>query len=301
MLAAVVIILIATLTGGPKAVIGNSSTNPWVAPYSDPAVTSALAKVPAADFAKAGTFAALGKITAAPSSNGLVKLTGPKLTGTGGKPKVIFLGSEYCPYCAATRWPFIIALSRFGSFSGLQVTASSPLDIFRNTPTLTFAKATYTSPYFQLVTTEELTNHCPDSDVITNTDYSQIPASDYASKYACKTNYFPLQTPPKQTSQLAAAIDTDATFGSGNGNGIPFIDFGGIAAEDGALYNPGILHGATPAQVVAALSVPNQNIGQAILSVANRYTAILCTMTGGTPGSVCNTPIIKKTITANGL
>ena len=34
-------------------------------------------------------------------------------------PEVLYLGAEYCPYCAAQRWTTIIALSRFGTWSGL--------------------------------------------------------------------------------------------------------------------------------------------------------------------------------------
>ena len=33
------------------------------------------------------------------------RLTGAALTGTGGKPQVLYIGAEYCPYCAITRWP----------------------------------------------------------------------------------------------------------------------------------------------------------------------------------------------------
>ncbi len=34
-----------------------------------------------------------------------------------GKPEVLFVGAEFCPFCAAERWPLIVALSRFGHFS----------------------------------------------------------------------------------------------------------------------------------------------------------------------------------------
>jgi Domain of unknown function (DUF929) len=36
-----------------------------------------------------------------------------------GKPEVLYTGAGFCPYCAAVRWPLIVALSRFGTFSGL--------------------------------------------------------------------------------------------------------------------------------------------------------------------------------------
>ena len=44
----------------------------------------------------------------------------PPLTSDG-KPLVVYIGAEYCPFCAAERWPMVVALSRFGTFSGLQI------------------------------------------------------------------------------------------------------------------------------------------------------------------------------------
>ena len=74
----------------------------------------------------------------------------PALT-SGGKPEVLYIGAEYCPYCAAERWAVIVALSRFGTFSGLAPIRSAAKDGGGNaepyplTPTWTFAKASYTS------------------------------------------------------------------------------------------------------------------------------------------------------------
>ena len=42
-----------------------------------------------------------------------------------GKPEVLYMGAEYCPYCAAERWAMIVALSRFGTFSGLHTIHSA--------------------------------------------------------------------------------------------------------------------------------------------------------------------------------
>jgi len=39
------------------------------------------------------------------------------------------LGRSYCPYCAAERWSIIVALSKFGNFSGLTYMLSSAFDI----------------------------------------------------------------------------------------------------------------------------------------------------------------------------
>ncbi len=76
----------------------------------------------------------------------------PNKSGTGlppenGKPILFYAGGEYCPFCAADRWSLIMALSRFGSFSGIEMNASSTSDIYPGTPTFTFVNASYTSPY----------------------------------------------------------------------------------------------------------------------------------------------------------
>lgn len=49
----------------------------------------------------------------------------PEITADG-KPVVMYVGAEFCPYCASERWPFLIALSRFGRFSGIGTTYSEP-------------------------------------------------------------------------------------------------------------------------------------------------------------------------------
>ena len=51
------------------------------------------------------------------------KVTGSALTFDG-KPGIFYYGAEYCPYCAAERWPVVVALSRFGTWSNLQQTIS---------------------------------------------------------------------------------------------------------------------------------------------------------------------------------
>ncbi|MDA4124556.1 MAG: DUF929 domain-containing protein [Thaumarchaeota archaeon] len=69
----------------------------------------------------------------------------PYLSGT--KPIVVYIGAEFCPYCAAERWPLIISLMRFGNFSNLHYTLSSGSDVYPNSPTFTFVGSTYTSKY----------------------------------------------------------------------------------------------------------------------------------------------------------
>src|ERR1700722_9312273 len=97
-----------------------------------------IATVPAA------TLNTVGGGTSNPKS--ITRVTGAPLTSNG-KPEMLYIGAEYCPFCAAERWAMAVALSRFGTFTGVNGIHSSPTDYAPNTPTLTFYKSTYTSKY----------------------------------------------------------------------------------------------------------------------------------------------------------
>lgn len=85
------------------------------------------------------------------------------LTATG-KPELLYIGAEFCPYCAAERWAMIVALSRFGTFSGLATVQSAVSDgagnqePYPDTPTWTFAHAGYSSLYLTFGEVELYTN-----------------------------------------------------------------------------------------------------------------------------------------------
>jgi len=46
----------------------------------------------------------------------LTRQAGQPLTA-GGKPEVLYVSTQYCPYCAAENWALLVALGRFGVFS----------------------------------------------------------------------------------------------------------------------------------------------------------------------------------------
>jgi hypothetical protein len=75
----------------------------------------------------------------------------PPLT-LNGKPEFLFIGAEFCPYCAAERWSIVQALSRFGTFSGLSEIRSAVDD--GNIATFSFYKSSYTSKYISFVPVE---------------------------------------------------------------------------------------------------------------------------------------------------
>src|SRR5579871_296249 len=80
------------------------------------------------------------------------------LRDTNGLPLITYVGAEYCPYCAAERWPLTVALSRFGSFSNLWLSHSASDDVFPNTPTLSYAHASFSSQYVSFQPVELTTN-----------------------------------------------------------------------------------------------------------------------------------------------
>ena len=74
-------------------------------------------------------------------------VSGQPVLKVDGKPEVLYVGAEYCPFCAAERWPLIVALSRFGRFSELKDMQSAQLSVFPGTQTFSFVGSTYTSRY----------------------------------------------------------------------------------------------------------------------------------------------------------
>jgi thiol-disulfide isomerase/thioredoxin len=171
-----------------------------------------------------------------------------------GKPEMLYIGAEFCPYCAAMRWSMAVALSRFGTFTTpLRGFHSSPTDTDPNTPTLTYYKAKYTSPYL----------------VFTPVENENIDRG-------------PLQNTTAAQQALWVKYDSSA-----DGVGYPFIDFGNKYVIKLPTYDPGVLAGMSWAQVAAALHNPSSAVAQGADGTANLITAAICKMTGGKPGNVC--------------
>ncbi|HEX3512763.1 MAG TPA: DUF929 family protein [Trebonia sp.] len=188
---------------------------------------------------------------------------------SGGKPEVLYMGAEYCPYCAAQRWAMVNALSRFGTFTGLTTTHSSSTDADPNTPTWTFYGSTYTSNYINFTSVEETKNYRTGN--TTNTS----------------VNYVTLQTPTAAEETIGQSYDPQGS--------IPFIDLGNKYVQVGNLspLSPTLLAGKTWAQVGAAMNDPSSAIGQAEIGNANYMTAGICKLTNNLPATAC-TPTIQK-------
>ncbi|GCE49026.1 uncharacterized protein DUF929 [Thermosporothrix hazakensis] len=76
-----------------------------------------------------------------------LKADAPKLTGADGKPQVLYVGADYCPFCAAQRWSLLASLSRFGTFEHVDPIISQE----GNHSTFSFYNSTYTSKYIDFV------------------------------------------------------------------------------------------------------------------------------------------------------
>jgi thiol-disulfide isomerase/thioredoxin len=215
-------------------------------------VTDPAALVSTLSGVNSDTITAVGKgsATALPTP-----IEAPDLTKDG-KPLVVYIGAEYCPYCAAERWAMVQALSRFGSFSDLSFTHSSGNDVFPNTATLTFHGSSYTSSVlsFQGVETQTVDGK-------------------------------PLDTPTADQEALSKAYNPKGS--------IPFIDFGGKYTISGASYSPGVLAGKTADQITAALSDPGSAITKGIVGTSNVMTATICILTNDQPSAVCSNSAVQ--------
>jgi Domain of unknown function (DUF929) len=209
----------------------------------------------------ASTLDAVGKgsvpsMTSAPAK----LLNGPPLTSNG-KPEMLYIGAEFCPYCAAMRWSMAIALSRFGTLSplrGIHSAATVPgggAEIYPNTATLTFYKTSYSSPYLSFVPVENE-----------------------------RIDHSPLQATTAQQQALWAKY---------NPNSYPFIDVGNKYMFT-VNYNPQVLAGKSWSQIAAALKDPSSPIAKSVDGAANYITAAICKTSTNMPASVCNSRAVTS-------
>jgi thiol-disulfide isomerase/thioredoxin len=202
-----------------------------------------------------------------------IKNPPPTLTGPTGKPEFLYMGAEYCPYCAAERWAMVVALSRFGTFSHLNQTTSSSSDVYPSTPTFTFYHSTYTSSYIDFVSVEMQGNVVDSSG-----------------------NYPTLQTPTSDQQNLLNTYDAPPYISASNAGSIPFIDIANKYVQIGLAqgYSAQDLAGLQWQDIANDLSDPSSPVAQHILGSANFLTAGICIATQQQPGSVCNSSTIQQ-------
>ena len=244
--------VIVKLSQGSPSGSGNSSSTGTALPAS---VASQVTGVPAATLNTVGQGAVpaftQGKPPFTPGS-------GPPLT-SGGKPEMLYIGAEYCPYCAAMRWPMAVALSRFGTLTTpLHGIHSSSSDVYPSTATLTFYKSGYHSNYLAFTPVETTT----------------------VDKTA-------LQNPTQAQNAVWARYEPDP-----NTRGFPFVAFSNKQVMKGYFYNPTVLQGKSWSQIAAALKDPASPVAQSVNGAANYITGAICQMTNNQPANVCNSPAV---------
>jgi thiol-disulfide isomerase/thioredoxin len=181
-----------------------------------------------------------------------------------GKPVVVFVGAEFCPYCALERWALVVALSRFGTFSNLgQTISSSSTDVDPGLESWSFKDSTFTSPLLAFAPAEV---------------YSSTPNST-------GTGYEPLQSLTPLQSQA---------FGVYSDRGYPFVDIAGKYVALGASADPAVLQNLTLDQIASELDDPSSPVAQSVDGTANDLIAAMCSVTSTSAAPICTSPVIAQ-------
>jgi hypothetical protein len=265
----VVVFVVVAVTHNSSSISGKTSANgPTGSALAS--VVKDTTTVPASTLASVGA----GSVTTPPSS-----ISGTPLT-SGGKPEMLYIGAEYCPYCAYERWGMVVALSRFGTFKGLSTTHSSSGDVFPNTSTWSFYKSSYTSQYVAFSSVEETTN--------------QLASNGQG--------YVPLQSPTAAQEALINKYDAPPYVSSANKGAIPFVYVGGKYLINGASVSPQVLQGKSWASIASSLKDPSNAVAKAVDGTANYITAAICKTTNNQPSNVCTASVtaLQSKMTAAG-
>jgi len=238
-----------------RVVSGSNAGTGTVTSAADATVVAAVTELPVATTDAVG----VGTANQFPRS-----VDAPALTADG-KPKVLYIGAEYCPFCAAQRWAVVQALSRFGTWSGLGSTQSATRDVFPATKTFSFHGATFASDVISFTGVETETN--------------QPSGSGYAK----------LDAPTADDQKTLQDWDKSKYTGGPDG-AIPFIDFGGKYVLAGSSYDPGLLKDLTMADIASAMKDPTSPVAKGVLGAANVITASVCRLTDQKPAEVCTAP-----------
>ena len=189
-------------------------------------------------------------------------VSGPPLTEAG-KPEVLYVATGYCPYCAAENWALIVALSRFGQFTGLTTSRSPQFEDVPPIDTWTFYGSSYTSPYLAFVPVETRSN------VLVSPKANKEDAASY-----------------RVLQHLTGA--EQAVFDKyDNQRSTPFVDFADQAVQTGSGILADLVANNTWEQLAADLRHPETLEGATLLNEADTLTAELCSLTGGRPAAAC--------------
>lgn len=256
----VVVVVIAMLV--TKAIIERGHNgSPTATPLASKVVRTDLANIPQSVYDSIGP----GSATSTPKP-----IPKGKLVTTHGKPRIFYVGGEFCPFCAAERWAMVAALNRFGHFSHLgEITSAGSPEYAPDTATLSFEGATYTSKYISFKGYETY-----------DRDHNR------------------LDTLPTAEGVVFTKFDNPPYVSSANANTIPFVFIGGKYMISGASYDPIALQGLSHKTIANALSDPTRQVTEDIIGGANLFTAAICATTHNQPSSVCDSVGVTAAATA---
>lgn len=198
------------------------------------------------------------RLNTAPVDPHLRPISGPRV-GNNRKVGVLYVGADFCPYCAGQRWGLMLTLLRFGKFSGLHYMLSSASDVYANTPTVTFQHARYQSRYvsFHAVETTDRDRH---SLMMPN---------------AAQTNILDTFDAPPYV-RFAGSI--------------PFVYVDGRYLVRQLLVRPTELTHMDWQQIATTLANPDSTLFRSVMPRVNLMTAAICHLDGGKPADVCTAP-----------
>jgi hypothetical protein len=263
----VVVLVIIKATGGGNAAAAYTPVT--AAPAS---IVTDVTSIPASVYDTVGV-----NIPSVATPNPPIVLSNqPALTVDGKTPAMFYYGAEYCPYCAAERWAMTAALSRFGTWNNLEVTASSHTDVAPATPTFSYRNATFTSQYLTFFPVEQYTN------IPSGGGYTTLKSADKSEQAVISKYSTPTYIPGATAGQV----------------GFPFIDIGNVALISGATYSPLMLAGLSHNDIASHLTDPTNSVTQSIVGTANYITAAICASTKQQPTAVCTSTGVKAAATA---
>jgi thiol-disulfide isomerase/thioredoxin len=270
------LVIIKVTSGNSTPASGSSSFQP-----ASPTIVQQITHVPASVFNAVGVTSPVAPASPPQAEKNLPPLDATNASGQK-VPEVLYMGGEFCPFCAAERWSLIVALSRFGTISGLGNMSSYANDLYPNTPTFTFVKTKYSSKYLVFTPVELYANYLN----------------------AAKSYYATLQKPTKLEEHEITTYDTKKYIKgltTSTAESIPFLSFANKFLSSGASYSPSTLAGSTRAEIAAGLSNPTSPITQAIIAAANYQTATICTLTNQQPSNVCSSSGVMTAAKAMGI
>lgn len=195
----------------------------------------------------------------------VLKLHTGQLTSHG-KPELVTMNLAWCPHCAANSWSLAVALSRFGTLTGLRVIdsgthycvlladpcglTSRPSPCYPHTHGLSFLRARYRSSYLS---------------------FAPIVLQDVAGRN--------VEEPTRRQNAALNSFDQQGQ--------TPAVDIGGAFGFVNSGFSPGVLAHRSWSQIAGSLAHAHSPIARRVDGLANLFTAAICRVTRGRPASVC--------------